>query len=83
MYTPTFEYEFNGQSYTHVSSTSTSSKEFEIGQTISILVDPKDPQEILVNSFMEKWFVPLLLGGIGIVFTGMGYLVFRLLGRKD
>ncbi len=81
MYTPTFEYEFNGQSYKHVSSTSTSNKEFEIGQTVNILVDPEDPKEILVNSFMEKWFVPLLLGIMGIVFSGIGYLVFRLLGR--
>jgi hypothetical protein len=81
MYTPVFEYEFNGQSYQHTSSTSSSSPEYEIGEEVEVLVDPKRPAEILINTFWEKWFVVVLLGFMGTIFTGVGFLVFRFVGR--
>jgi hypothetical protein len=82
MYTPVYQYEFKGKSYTHVSSTSTSSKDYEISETVEMLIDPDDPKEILIDSLMEKWFVPLLLGFMGTLFTGLGFVVFRLLGKQ-
>ena len=83
MFTPVFEYEFKGKAYTHVSTTSSSSKDYEIGEKIDVLVNPDDPQDVLINSFMGKWFLPLLLGIMGALFTGIGYLVYALLGKKE
>jgi hypothetical protein len=80
MYTPVFEYAFNGQSYQHTSSTSSSSPGYEIGAEVDVLVDPKNPREILINSFWEKWFVVVLLGFMGTIFSGVGYAVFRFVG---
>jgi hypothetical protein len=82
MYTPVFKYEYKGQSYTHVSTTSSSSREFQIDEMVNVLVDPENPHEILVDSFMDKWFLPLLLGIMGIVFGGLGFIVFRALGKN-
>ncbi len=81
MYTPTFEYDFQGKSYTHKSSTSTSSKDYEINELVDVLVDPENPTEVLIDSFWEKWFVSALLSGLGIIFTGMGYLAYRVFGK--
>jgi Protein of unknown function (DUF3592) len=81
MYTPTFQYEFKGKTYTHVSGTSSSSQTYEIDDAVDVLVDPQDPEEILINSFWEQWFLPVLLGFMGVMFAGMGYMVFRLLGK--
>ena len=83
MYTPTFEYEFQGKTYTHKSSTSTSSKDYKINERVDVLVDPDNPKEILIDSFWEKWFVSLLLGFLGAMFTGMGYLAYRVLGKHS
>jgi hypothetical protein len=80
MYTPVFEYAFSGKSYQHASSTSSSSPEYEIGEEVDVLVDPKNPKEILINTFWEKWFVVVLLGIMGTIFTGVGYAVFRFVG---
>jgi Protein of unknown function (DUF3592) len=82
MYRPTFEYAFLGKTYTHESSTSSSSPEYEIEEEVDVLVDPDDPREILIDSFWERWFLPLLLGFMGTMFAGMGYLVFRMLGKQ-
>jgi len=83
MYTPVFEYEFKGKKYTYVSTSSSNIKEYEVGERLDILVDPENPSEVLVNSFMEKWFLPILLGFMGALFTGLGYLAFAVLGKKS
>lgn len=82
MYRPTFQYEFQGKTYTHESSTSSSSPSYEIDEEVDVLVDPNDPTAILINSFWEKWFLPVLLGCMGIMFSGMGYMVYRVLGKQ-
>lgn len=82
MYTPTFEYEFQGKNYTHKSTTSTSSKDYEINELVDVLVDPEEPTEILIDSFWEKWFVSVLLGFLGTLFTGLGSMAFFILGKR-
>src|SRR5690349_10572265 len=62
MYAPVFEYEFNGKTYQHTSSTSSSSPAYDIGETVDVLVDPQNPHDILIDTFWEKWFVVVLLG---------------------
>jgi len=81
MYTPTFQYDFEGKTYTHKSSTSSSSPSYEIDEEVDVLVDPNDPKEILIDSFWEKWFLPVLLGFMGSMFAGMGYLSYRVFGK--
>lgn len=82
MYTPTFQYKFKGKTYTYKSTSSSSSPDYEIDETVDVLVDPDKPLEILVNTYWEKWFLPSLLGFMGLMFSGMGYMVYRLLGNK-
>jgi hypothetical protein len=82
MYRLAFQYEYQGKTYTHVSSGASSSPEFQEGEELDIMVDPKDPDEILINSFMEQWFASVLLGGMGVVFGGLGFLVYKQLGKK-
>ncbi|MBL7872374.1 MAG: DUF3592 domain-containing protein [Cyclobacteriaceae bacterium] len=82
MYTPTFEYSFKGKIYTHKSTTSSSSKDYKIDEAVNVLVDPDKPTEILIDSFWERWFVSVLLGFLGIMFTGMGYLAYRVFGKQ-
>lgn len=82
MYKPVFEYVFNGKTYTYVSTTSSSSPEFEVGEKVNILVNPQNPEDVLVDSFLEKWLISLILGIMGTFFTGMGYVAYRVLGRS-
>ena len=61
LYSPVFSYEVNGKTFTYFSTTSSSDKDYTVGEVIEILVDPDDPENVLVNSFMEKWFLSVLL----------------------
>lgn len=82
MYTPTFQYEFQTKTYTHKSTTSSSSRDYEMGELVEVLVDPNNPNEMLIDNFWEKWFVSVLLSGLGIMFTGMGYLAYGIFGKQ-
>ena len=78
MYSPVFEYEYNEVLFTHYSDASSSSPDFEIGEEAEMYINPDSPETALVNSFMERWFMVVLLGGMGAMFSGMGYMAFRL-----
>lgn len=81
MFTPTFEYSYNGRKYTYTSNTSSSSKEYNEGDEVEVLVDPDDPDSVLVNAFWERWFLVVLLGFMGSMFTGLGYMAYAVLGK--
>ena len=39
-------------------------------QSIDVLVDPEEPEEILIDTFWGKWFLPMLLAFMGLMFSG-------------
>ncbi len=80
MYTPIFEYHYQGVKRTYKSSTSSSSRSFEIGEQVEVLVDPENPNSVMVNTFWEQWFLPLVLGFMGCMFSGLGYMAYRTFG---
>ena len=78
MYSPVYEYTFNGARYTHPSSTGSSSIDYELDQEVEILVDPDNPSKVLVESFMEQWLAVSILTFLGLMFTGLGYMAYKL-----
>ena len=83
MFTPTFSYTYNGKNYTHASNVSSSGQDYQIGEKVDVLVDPDDPTEVLIDSFWEKWLIVVILGFLGIMFAGMGYMVHVVLGKTN
>ena len=73
---PVFEYEFNGQTYTYYSNVESEPPSYSMGEEVQIYVNPSNPNDVLVNTFMDRWFVITLLGGMGVVFLGVSLLVF-------
>jgi hypothetical protein len=51
---------------------STSSPEREVGSTVAVLYDPDNPESACIDELVEKHFVPMLLGTIGVVFSIVG-----------
>lgn len=82
MYTPIFDYEYEGQSYTHYSETSSSSQSYDYDEIVEIYIDPNNPNEALVNSFWERWFLIILLGFMGSMFTGLGLMAAIMFGKS-
>jgi Protein of unknown function (DUF3592) len=55
--------------------------EFKTGQVVDILYDPQDPNRARVKKWFNLYFVPLLLGGMGLIFgcIGVVMLVFKII----
>lgn len=60
-YSPVFQYEFEGQTYVYQSTISSSSQGYQLNENVDILINPKDPNNIIVNTFAERWRNPALL----------------------
>jgi hypothetical protein len=48
---------------------------YQVGQTIDILYDPENPEKASVNRWMNLYFVPALLGGLGLLFGGVAVAI--------
>lgn len=78
-YEPVFRFTAaNGQSYTVRSRASSNPPEFTVGQTVQVLYSPGDPAHARLNSTAQLWLVPIICTSIGLVFTFLGGLLFRL-----
>lgn len=71
-YTPVVEFQFNNQPFQIYGSVSSNPPAFEVGEEVELFVNPQTPQTASINSFMENWFVVLILGILGSVFSAIG-----------
>jgi hypothetical protein len=54
---------------------------FREGQSIDVLYDPQNPQKARIKRWLSLYFLPVLLGGLGMIFGGIGLvmLVFQII----
>lgn len=45
---------------------------YELRAAVRVLYDPDRPQDARIRSFTELWMLPILLAGLGSVFTALG-----------
>jgi hypothetical protein len=45
---------------------------YERGERVEVRYRPGAPDQARIDGFLENWFVSLVLGGLGTVFTGVG-----------
>lgn len=45
---------------------------FDIGEPVRVLFDPARPETARIDSFFQLWLLPLILGGLGTVFSAFG-----------
>lgn len=76
-YAPVIRYQFDGKEHTFTSPVSSSDPEYEVGDEVELLVDPENPRDASIDSFMGTWFVTALLSGMGLIFSLVGFFVAR------
>ena len=62
----------DGQSVTKQDSLSSNPPRFRVGQEINVLYEPGDPSKAYINNWMSLYFLPALLGVMGLIFGGVG-----------
>lgn len=58
---------------------------YEVGERIGVFYDPANPTGALIDSFLERWFLPLIFGGFATIFTlvGFGFMLAVLRRRRQ
>ncbi len=82
VYAPVFQFTtIQGQSIEVEEKVYSSPPQCSQGQVVDILYDPQDPSRARVKKWSSLYFVPLLLGGMGIAFGGIGIvlLIFKVI----
>ncbi|MCU0357842.1 MAG: DUF3592 domain-containing protein [Cyclobacteriaceae bacterium] len=70
------EYDWNGTLYQSFAKVVNDPPDFEVGQTIPILVNPNNPEQIVLDTFSERYSIALWMGGFGVFFTLMAVILF-------
>jgi len=81
-YSPVYQFRtLTGQTIEVADNLSSNPPMFREGQIVDVLYDPENPNNARIKKWMNLYFVPLLLGGLGAVFGGIGVimLVFQLI----
>ena len=81
-YAPVFKFTtIQGQVIEVEEKISSNPPQFQTGQVIDILYDPQDPNRARVKKWFNLYFVPLLLGGMGLIFgcVGVVLLIFQVI----
>jgi len=61
-----------GEAVEFTSSVGSNPAGFDIGEHVIVLYDPSNPQDARIDSFVQLWFVPLIVGFFGLVFATPG-----------
>ncbi|MFO0628851.1 MAG: DUF3592 domain-containing protein [Polyangiales bacterium] len=73
---PQVRYLAGGREWLYESPVSTSSPQREVGASVAMIHDPANPQEACIDEVAEKYFVSLLVGAIGAVFTAVAVWMY-------
>ena len=67
----------DGQNIVIQDSLSRNPPQFQVGQVIDVLYESGNPQKARINKWMNLYFAPAMLGGLGLIFGVVGIaLVF-------
>jgi len=77
----TFETE-DRRKFEFTSDTGSRPAAFDVGEPVRVLFDPAQPDAARIDSFLQLWLLPLILGGIGTVFSGFGLVATLSVARE-
>jgi len=79
---PVVRYEVRGEPYQISGDLWSSPPAYAVGDTVRVLYPPGQAKARQIESWFDFWFLPSLLGGMGLLFAGIGGGVWFLLGRS-
>jgi hypothetical protein len=66
-YTPVISYEVEGQTYTFTSNVSSDPPAYKVGDPANVIYEATDPSRARVDSWLELWLLPVVLGGSAVI----------------
>ncbi|MBN2087088.1 DUF3592 domain-containing protein [Candidatus Peregrinibacteria bacterium] len=72
----------DGKAITFTGSVGSNPPQYNIGENVEVLYIAENPQEAKIKSIIQLWLLPLILGGMGIVFAGVGFGIVFFRNRR-
>lgn len=73
----------DGKVYVATAGVATNPPSFAIGEDVRVRYIPRNPASARLAYFWQLWFEPVLCVGLGLLFTGAGYLLLRYERRRS
>jgi hypothetical protein len=74
----------DGQTVSFESSTGSNPPSNDVGDQVEVAYDPDDPSDARLTSFVSLYLLPLIFGGIGILFTPIGVVLLVIgIGKRN
>ena len=61
VYSPVIEFDMNGQTFSFEGDNASYPPAYEVGENVSVLYDPSDPDTAQINKWSERWLFPLII----------------------
>lgn len=84
VYSPIIEFNVNGQTYSFDGDTASYPPAYEVGEEVSVIYDPADPDTAQINKWTERWLMPIILIP-AMAFTALlvNYFLFHAFRRNE
>lgn len=76
------QYEWQGQTWLYRSHTRSNPPAYSEGEKVDIYVNPEHPDEIVVDTFVDRWMGPFILGTVAVLLVIVPVGVSWLAGRN-
>ena len=82
-YAPVVEFfDRDGQRQVHHSSSSSNPPAYDRGEKVTLYYKEGTPERAMIDSFTDRWMLPMILGIFAVVFGGVGYVILYLMIRR-
>lgn len=61
VYSPVVQFQVNGQTYTFDGGNASDPPAYRVGETVSVIYDPNDPNTAQINKWSERWLFPIII----------------------
>ncbi len=73
----------SGSEHTMESTVSSDPPAYKVGDKVELLYPEGKPEDAFINSFMEKWFTPIMLGVAGVIMFAISiWMIFSAFRRS-
>ncbi len=80
---PVVKFNYLGAERTYQSSVYSSPPAYDIGEEVELFVNREDIDDILINSFIDRWLAATIVGGIGLFFLDLRFCSVLLAANFD
>lgn len=84
VYSPVVEFKANGQTYSFEGDNASYPPAYDVGEEVSVIYHPNDPDTAQINKWTERWLFPLIIIP-AMIFTALivNFFLIRSFWRND